>query len=192
MSSDLYRIGDPVPLVFLVHDVNGDLVDPPSVTLTIARPNGTSVTLDVTHAGTGSYTTDYVPTIAGRHTARFMATGPDGGVLEDAFDVLASSLGNPTLVELREYLGQTSVTDTELGSALRAEQTAQNARCRVDPYSPDLHEALCRRVARNLAARRVPVAQYSSFEGGATTTRVPATDPEIRRLEAPYRRRPLG
>ena len=97
-----------------------------------------------------------------------------------------------TLDELRDYLGATSATDPELTTALHAERAAQAQRCRIDPYTHELREAVMRRVARNLAARSVPVATWTSFEGGATGTRVPNTDAEIRRLEAPYRKLVIG
>lgn len=192
---DAVRIGDPVPLIWLVHDVNGDLADvvaPDAVTASVVRPDGVGVDLDLTHADVGVYTCDYLPTQIGRHTARCVVTGPMAGALEDAFDVLGSALGNPPLDEVRAYLGSTSATEEELRAALRAEQSAQARRCRVDPYTQDLHEALLRRVARNLAARAVPIAQFTSFEGGGTSTRVPSRDPEVARLEAPFRRRPVG
>lgn len=59
-------------------------------------------------------------------------------------------------------------------------------------YPADLREALLRRVARNLAARAVPVASFTAFDGGATSTRVPGRDPEVRRLEAPHLRLSVG
>ena len=65
--------------------------------------------------------------------------------------------------------------------------------CRIPAaYPADLGEALCRRVARNLAARSVPVASFSAFEGGGTVTRVPQRDAEVARLEGPYRRLVVG
>ena len=88
---------------------------------------------------------------------------------------------------------KTSASLTELEGALAAETAAQAARCRVTPYTDDLREALMRRVARNLAARAIPVATWTSFEGGGgASTRVPTSDPEIARLEAPYRRLVVG
>ena len=128
----------------------------------------------------------------GRHVARFTATGLYGGAAEDVFDITASNLGYVTVTDVRDYLGDISEQDSEINGALQAEQAAQAARCRLDPYTADLREALMRRVARNLAARRVPIATFTSFEGGGTSSRVPQSDPEIVRLEAPYRKLRVG
>lgn len=94
------------------------------------------------------------------------------------------------LAACKEYLGtDISWTDPEISGALLAETAAQAARCKLPTVmTDDLAEALKRRVARNLAARAVPVASFTSFDGGATSTRVPTNDPEIARLEAPYRK----
>lgn len=78
----------------------------------------------------------------------------------------------------------------ELESALLAESVAQLAVVR-EPYygSPDLDEALCRRVACNLARRGLPLGVQMSEVSG---TRIATHDPEIRRLEAPYRKLAVG
>ena len=97
-----------------------------------------------------------------------------------------------TLLDVKAYLGDTSVPDAELELIIAAEQAAQARVCRIDNYGPDLVEALKRRVARNIAARNIPVAQFTSFEGGTTSSSVPRRDPEVTRLEAPYRRLVVG
>ena len=56
-------------------------------------------------------------------------------------------------------------------------------------WPDDLAEALFRRVHRNLAMRNLPLAIQSDGDGGI---RIGGNDPEIRRLEAPYRRAVLG
>jgi len=96
----------------------------------------------------------------------------------------------PTLPELKVYLGASSgVPDSEIRLALDTEQTAQAAACRVEPYNAALAGALRRRVARNLAMKGVPLGvQMDEF--GAT--RVGYVDPEIRRLEGPYKRIVFG
>lgn len=60
----------------------------------------------------------------------------------------------------------------------------------VTGYLPsDLAEALKRRVARNLAMRSLPLGVQSDELGA---TRVGSVDPEVRRLEGPYRRLAVG
>lgn len=102
----------------------------------------------------------------------------------------------PDLGELKTYLGPTSQTDAALERVLAVEASAQRKVCRVpaDPeaaWDPDLGEALCRRVARNLAMRGIPLAMFQGdAEGGALIP--PNRDPEVRRLEGPFRKQKLG
>ena len=190
MTAATYLLGAVVPLTFHVKDAGGDLADAGAVTLTITLPNGTTESPTPTNPETGVYLYDYTPAAGGRYVARFVATGANAGADEDAFDVLAANTGQaPTLAEVKLYLGDVSESDAEVQAALDAERIAQTRRCSTDTYPPDLVEALKRRVARNLAARRVPLATYTAFEnGGGTSTRVPMGDAEIDRLEKPHRR----
>lgn len=100
----------------------------------------------------------------------------------------------PDLSAAKAYLGASAVayTDTQISEALAAESAAQLAACRVPvdvdlnlDYSADLVNALLRRVARNLAMRGVPLGVQPDEAGGI---RLSSIDPEVRRLEAPYRR----
>jgi len=190
MSTSSFLVGAVVPLSFTVTDEAGGLAAPGAVTLTITLPNGTTSTPTPENPSTGVYTYDFTPASAGRHVARFVATGANAGADEDAFDVIAANTGSgPSLADVKEYLGDVSESDGEIQDAFDAERAAQTRRCVVDLYPPDLVEALKRRVARNLAARRVPLATYTAFEnGGGTSTRVPTGDAEIDRLEKPHRR----
>lgn len=98
------------------------------------------------------------------------------------------------------YLGaDTSWTPAEIEQTVEAEIAAQAAVVRFpdittgDNGPPALLEALCRRVARNLAMRSSPLGVQSSMtEFGTSAIRLGSTDPEVRRLEAPYRRLVVG
>jgi hypothetical protein len=190
--ADRYPLGALVPLTFKVTDKDGEPANAGTAVLTVTKPDGTTTTPSLTNDVVGTYQHDYPTLVVGHHSARIVLTGVNAGAVEDNFEVTGTNLRYVTLAALREYLGDTSATDGELTSALAAEQSAQAARCKVDPYPADLREALLRRVARNLAARSVPVATFSSFEGGTTSARVPQTDAEIQRLEGPYHRRTVG
>ena len=102
----------------------------------------------------------------------------------------------PDLGELKEYLGASSYTDSQLEKALAAEARAQRrvARVPADPaavWDEDLTEALKRRVARNLAMRGIPLAMFQGdAEGGSLIP--PNRDPEVRRLEGPLRKLKIG
>lgn len=102
------------------------------------------------------------------------------------------------------YLGPDhSWTPAQIEAAIAAEVAAQAAVVRFPadppapaeplPYPADLLEALCRRVAHNLALRALPLGvSVDLTESAVATTRVGGTDAEVRRLEAPYRRRTVG
>lgn len=99
-----------------------------------------------------------------------------------------------TVEDVRLYLGDAAnrLTDEELTDVLDAETAAQAARCRIpDVYPSDLGEALKRRVARNLAMRAIPLAVLQGDQEFGSTV-PPGQDPEVRRLEAPWRRLAVG
>lgn len=188
-----YVLGQPVPLAYAVTDDAGEATSPATAVLTITKPDGTTVTPTITEdpATVGLFTLDYLPATVGPYAAVFVTTGPPGAQAS-AFLVADGGLPPLTLADVKAYLGDTSTPDAEISKALAVERSAQADRCRLDPTSLALREALLRRVARNLAARAVPVTAFSSFDGGGTVTRVPTSDPEIARLEGPFRRKAVG
>lgn len=110
----------------------------------------------------------------------------------------------PDLAEVQAYLVSASATyaDAEVAVALDAERVAQAGMVRFPPdpdppadplpYSEPLALALMRRVHRNLAMRAMPLGyQQTASELGPISTRI-GSDPEIGRLEAPYRKMPVG
>ena len=188
-------VGDVWPIGFTItDDVYARLTDA-TVVVTVTRPDTSSTPATLTRVTTGTYLALYTIGAAGRHTA---VVAVSGTVTASAlWAVEALTVGAlPTAAEAQAYLtstGATSYALSDISAALVAETAAQGRACRVPAWYPaDLREALFRRVARNLAARSVPVAQWSTFEGGASGTRVPTLDPEIRRLEAPHRRMVVG
>lgn len=83
----------------------------------------------------------------------------------------------------------------QIDKALAAEAAAQAAACRIPvlaaDYPPDLGQALCRRVARALAMRALPLAVLQG-DAEAGSLVLPGRDSEVRRLEGPYRRLVVG
>lgn len=110
----------------------------------------------------------------------------------------------PTMPDVKAYLGADhSWTDVQVEAAYVAETAAQAAVVKFPadpaepaeplPYPADLAEALCRRVAHNLALRGVPLGvSVDLTEAAVAATRVGGTDAEVRRLEAPHRKRRVG
>jgi len=190
---DLFVVGQVVPLTFCVTDKDGRPANAGAAALTVTKPGGGTDTPTLVAVQPGRYEVDYVPATAGRYIALAVFTGVNAGTAVDVFDVQVVTNGIVDLTAVKDYLGtDISWSDAAIQSALDAERAAQAKVCRIDDYGVDMREALCRRVARNLAARAVPVAQHTSFEGGGTVSRVPRTDPEIARLEAPNRRQVVG
>lgn len=107
----------------------------------------------------------------------------------------------PDLDAVKAYLGtDVSWSDEDIEAALVSETAAQYRVVRVPldldgflDYPADLAEALCRRVAANLANRALPLGvQANMSEAAVQTTRVGGGDREVRRLEAPWRRLVVG
>jgi hypothetical protein len=193
-QSQSLDVGDEWVISVVTLDEDGDVTDA-TVTVVVTKPSGATSTPTVTEDETGLYTARYTIADEGRHLAVATVSGDAVGACP--FTAFASSPtdadGMPNVSDVAVYLGDTSVSTDTMTDALAAEAAAQRARCKMPAvYSADLREALLRRVARNLAARAVPVATFTSFEGGATTQRVPSNDPEIARLEAPYHKRRVG
>lgn len=95
------------------------------------------------------------------------------------------------------YLGdQNAWTPEEIDAALDAETAAQALVVRLPEtgdYPADLAEALFRRVAHNLALRGLPLGvSVDLTDTAVATNRVGGTDAEVRRLEAPHRKMPVG
>jgi len=110
-----------------------------------------------------------------------------------------------SFIDVDDYLTSTGMDADDprrvfAQDAMSAEQRDQANRLRFPtwddgtPYYDDaLKEALCRRVARNLAVRPLPLGvQPTVTDAGAATAYIASSDPEVRRLEAPYRRRVVG
>lgn len=112
-------------------------------------------------------------------------------------DDLGPKIGAPTIDEVVEYLGDdVRAAREDVVTAWRAEKSHQRSICKPhlvadDVEWPDaLREALCRRVAHNLSLRKLPLGvQADITETTVATTRVGGNDAEVRRLEAPHRKR---
>lgn len=168
-----------------------------TVSASLTDPAAGTTAPTFTALATGSYLAEPIVALPGRWVAVVTVSGATAETLTFVCNVLSTvtAEGLPTVEDVVSYLGDDAdrwdVDD--LAAALAAEADAQAAVCRVRAaYTNDLREALLRRVARNLAARAVPVTSFSSFEGGGTVSRVPFRDPEVHRLESPYKRRTVG
>lgn len=80
-------LGDVHPLTIDITDADGAAADAGTVTLTVTLPDGTTETPTVSNPTTGRYQCDFATTQAGRHTARWVATGANAGSYVEVFDV---------------------------------------------------------------------------------------------------------
>lgn len=189
-STDL-PIGGQWVVVVETRNFDGYLTsDTPAMVVTL--PGGSIANVTFSTVTMGVYRATYTVGSAGRYVARVTTS-------DDALDFAAyvtsntSGVGMPTIADVDAYLGgpeEHSWTDADLQAALNAESASQRAVCRVAAvYPADLREALLRRVARNLALRRNPLAVP---QGDAEIAFIPGRDPEVRRLEAPHRKLVIG
>jgi hypothetical protein len=190
---DVTDVGDTYRCVLCVTDLEGVQAAADSVTVTVTLPSGGTAAGTATATTIlGVYVVEHDVTEVGRHqiAVAVASTAFGNDVISWCVTSRATTGVPPDMSAVRSYLGDTSATDEEIADALEAEQAAQARACTIPAdYPPDLAQALKRRVARNLAARSVPLVNLTTFEGGGSSNmRVPWRDAEIARLEAAYRR----
>lgn len=191
-TSTTLAVGATWPLVVDVRDSNGVLVDAAPV-VTVTLPAGSTVVPTVETVTTGVYRAVYVVGTVGRYVAR--AVSASYGVADFAAFVEATTAatGMPVVDDWRDYDPDDggSWTDDEIGGALAAEGAAQRSVCRVGAvYPDDLRQALLRRISRNLAMRKLPLAVLTG--DAEVATRITTWDAEVRRLEGPHRKLVVG
>lgn len=125
----------------------------------------------------------------GRWVAMVTADGGAAGFTAWADDVVTAAQF-PDITDVDDYLDEHSWTDDRLQDALDAEAAAQRSVCRIPAtYPDDMRQALLRRVQRNLSMRGQPGVSVSDQ---GTAVYQPTRDPEVRRLEGPWRKLPTG
>ena len=187
-----HDLGDTIPLSVEIRSTTGALADATTVTLTITLPDGTTATPTVDHPGTGLYSCDYAPTLAGLHGVRWVATGANASAYSDTFAV---SPATPplalSLADAKAHLGipATVITDDEelrdtIAEAQdmieRAAGVALTARAVTETHPGGATAiALWRHPARSItsvtvAGTLLPASAYR-LEGGDTAATVLAT-----------------
>lgn len=141
----------------------------------------------------GGWQVAYATSVTGRYLAHISTP-------EDAVDAAAYAVGPtsntalPTVNDVARYLkgAAASWSTAELQDELDAEAEHQQAKCGIRAaYPAPLRKALLRRVQRALAMRALPLATVQGDADGGNIL-LPGNDPEVRRLEAPYRRLAVG
>lgn len=193
-SSTLLSIGQRWLIEVLTYDDDGVLVSgAPTVTVTL--PDGTTTAPASTEESTGYYRAVHTVTVAGRHVGEVVAVGYGAATFAvQVFDAVTAD-GMPTVDDVAVYLRESAASwdRADLQDALDAETQAQADFCRIGAiYTLALRQALLRRVMRNLALRQLPLAVLQGDAEGGSSRLLPGRDPEVRRLEAPYRKLVVG
>jgi hypothetical protein len=110
----LYDLGGTARLTVVVADPDGAEVNATTATLEIGLPDGTAVQPPVPDpAQAGHYQVDYVTTQAGRHTVRWLFTGP-AAAFTDVFDVRpAASPQLLSVADAKRHLNKSTASDDE-------------------------------------------------------------------------------
>jgi hypothetical protein len=82
-----YDLGDVAALGITITNSSGTAQNATSVVCTITKPDGSTTTPSVTNSGAGLYDIAYTPTLSGRHTVRWVATGTNASAFTDEFTV---------------------------------------------------------------------------------------------------------
>ncbi|WP_255951547.1 hypothetical protein [Streptomyces odontomachi] len=120
-----FDLGATARLTATCKDPDGVLTTADAVTVTVTLPDGTTATPAASETSTGQYQADYVTTVAGRHTVRWVFTGP-AAAYTDALDVRdAAAAGILSLADAKAHLNITASRDNDeikfwLGASTRA------------------------------------------------------------------------
>jgi hypothetical protein len=109
-----FDLGATVRLMADCRDPGGNLVTATTATVTVTLPNGSTASPTAAQTGTtGEYRADYPTVVAGRHTVRWVFTGP-AHAYTDMFDVRESA--PPALMSLataKKHLKKTDTVDDD-------------------------------------------------------------------------------
>lgn len=105
---------DPVPLTIDITDASNVPANAGLVVLTITLPDGTTTQPTISNPTPGRYQVDYQPTMPGRHSVSWVATGTNSSGFTDVFDVYDTA---PNAIisfqDARSALRITSTTEDE-------------------------------------------------------------------------------
>lgn len=178
-----------------VMDDYGFVVDLAPV-ITVTSPTGVTSTPVVVRRDFGRFAVAVPLTVAGRWTAVAQMAGSGSTSFAVRAVEVTTAAQMPSLADVEDYLGTatgavgmpSSTNPEAIQDALDAETDAQEDDCYVPAAYPlRLRQALLRRVARNLQMRKQPLAVHlGDAESGPLV--LPGNDPEVKRLEGPYRK----
>lgn len=174
-----YDLGATARLTAECRDPGGTLTTAATAVLAIGLPDGTSTSPPVEETGTGQYQADYPTTQAGRHTVRWLFTGP-GAAYTDSFDVRdAVPPSILSLSDAMDHLNKKSAADRD-EVRFWVEATTRAVEWFVGPVVvrtvTEVHPV---RVVEALALRQVPALALTSVvpvRSGGTSYEVAGLD----------------
>ncbi len=173
--------------------------------VTLLLPDGSTEpvppTFELDAAGVygNCYTAVVLPQEPGRYIAAVTTATEGSLVFQASVAEITMNADMPDAAELDAWItagsGGHSWSDDDLTGALAVESAAQRRVCDVPAaLPPDLRESLLRRAARSLFMRRqlteLPRSDAGDFDQPVFLP--PGRDPEVRRLEAPWRKLTVG
>lgn len=163
-------------------------------TMVITLPDGTTDSPTFGLTVDAHYRAVHEVAIAGRYIGVVSVAGAGSVPVAAYVSATTAAAAMPDVTAYRDWDedGGGSWSDEAIAETLDAEAAAQRNVCRVDAvYPADLRMALLRRVQCNLARRSMALgAPRGDAEAGPVF--VPGRDPEVRRLEGPYRKLVMG
>lgn len=102
-----FALGATARLTAECRDPGGALTTAETAAVTVTLPDGTTVTPAVTSTGTGTYQADHVTAVAGRHSVRWVWTGP-AAAYTDVFDVWPEA--PPAILSLADAKAHLNIT----------------------------------------------------------------------------------
>lgn len=173
-----FDLGDVVPLSITVSNAAGQPEDATAVHLTITLPDGTTVAQGpISPTSTGVYDYDYATVQAGRHLARWVATGSNASAFTDTFDVTPIDGGDfISLADAIEHLrkkGDTPDAEKLRGFVCAACQIITDRMGQVSPLTVT-HEVT--RYGRTVVLPKRPVIEILAVQTLPGLTTVPQAD----------------
>ncbi|WP_236241160.1 hypothetical protein [Streptomyces sp. CC228A] len=104
-----YDLGATVRLTAECRDPDGTLTTAATAVVTVTLPDGTTATPTVSETSTGVYEAEHVTTAAGRHTVRWVWTGP-AAAYTDVLDVRPEA--PPAVISLADARAHLNLTGT--------------------------------------------------------------------------------
>lgn len=115
----VYDLGDVVSLGVTITNAAGANENATAVTAIVTAPNGTVTNPPVTNTVAGLYDISYTPTMSGRYTIRWVATGANASAYMDEFSVRDNThISIVSLDEVKQHLN-IPATNTGLDEELR-------------------------------------------------------------------------